>query len=408
MTMRGTWHRPGSSGLRSRAAALLSILVVLVAGVPALGQAPAEYVLGPGDVLEVSVWGFPDLTRTVVVRPDGKTGVPLLGEIEAAGLTVAQLTQQLAKAYAVYIRRPQVSVIVKEFRTIRVSVLGPVAKPGTYVLQPEARLLDLLSAAGGLGDLASLRDAQILRPGHAPAVVDLERALAGDASANVALRTGDMLVVVEDLVNIVNVVGEVARPGRYRLKGEMRVLDVLLLAGGLTEKASVAQARIVRGRDSHALGLDALLLKQDMNRNISLQAGDTLFIPEDTDNKIYVLGDVNSPGVFALKGNVTLLQAIAMAGGPVQRGAATARSIQVVRRTGDGKQLIAGAGRVEALPNGGAVMTVDLEAMIRGDATRDVAVQPGDVVVLRQTTLGGMQVILNILSGLGSLFLIFR
>jgi polysaccharide export outer membrane protein len=397
----------------------VALLVLSLAGASPVGAQPTvpassagggvappsgtAYVLGPEDVLEISVWGYPDLTRVVAVLPDGRISVPLVGAVVAAGLTVEQLTRALVRGFARYIRDPQVTVIVKEFRRVRAAVLGQVAKPGTYTLAPGARLLDLLSAAGGLTETASMNDAQLLRAGRSPVTIDLERLLAGDPDVNVELKGGETLVVREDLVNIVNVAGEVARPGRYRLRGEVRVLDALLMAGGLTEKASVTEARLVRAGQAQALGLDALLLRQDMSRNIRLQPGDTLLVPEETNNKIYVVGDVNTPGVFPLKGNVTLLQAVAMAGGPVQRGPATARTVHIVRRGTVERTTVAGAGgdvKVETLPGGRALISVDLQALLRHASARDIGVQPGDVIVVPQSGLTGLQIALNILAGL--------
>ncbi len=384
------------------AGVLAAALVALVATLPAAGQrADAAYTLGPEDVLEVSVWGYPDLTRLVAVRPDGKITVPLVGSVTATGMTVDQLVRVLTRAYAVYIINPHVTVIVKEFRRIRVSVLGQVLRPGSYVLPPGLRLLDLLSMAGGVTEAAALKEGQLLRPGEQPVVVDLERILAGDLQANVPLQGGETLIVREDLANLVNVFGEVARPGRYRIKGEMRVLDALLVAGGLTERASVTEARLVRAsRETHPLHLDSLLLRQEMSRNIPLQPGDSLFIPEETNNKIYVLGDVSRPGIFILKGDLTVLQSVAMAGGPVQRGVATARTVHIVRRSGTEEYRLASTAKIESLPNGGALITLDLQALQAGDVRRDVTLKPGDVVVVPQSGLGGIQVILNILSGI--------
>lgn len=393
--------------------ALAATLVFLVS-LPIRAQSPptpsggSAYVLGPGDVLEVSVWGYADLTRVVAVRPDGKISLPIVGDVRASGLAVDRLTRVLTQAFAQYIKNPQVSVIVKEFRRISVSILGQVARPGTYLLRPDARLLDLLSAAGGLTEVAASQ-AQLLAPERQPLVINLDRVLAGDKEANLALRGGETLVVPEDLVNIVNVTGQVARPGRYRLKGEMRVLDALLLAGGLTEKASLTDSRLVRGAtETRSLNLDALLLRQDMTHNITLQPGDSLFISEELNNKIYVLGDVTNPGAFPVKDEPTLLQALAMAGGPVQRGPATAKTIHIVRRGGntDTQQIVASAGKVEPLPNGGLLVTVELQSLMQPTGlARNLTVRPGDVIVVPQTSLSGLQFVINILSGI---FWIFR
>lgn len=470
-------------------AALVATIFTLMSGSGISKPSTAGYVLGPEDVLEVSVWGYADLTRTVAVRPDGRISLPLVGSIAVTGTSVEELTRALTHAYAAYIKNPQVTVIVKDFRKIRVSVLGQVARPGAYTLlpgsrvldaisaaggitngafvkevqlirsdrriavlqtdallraeirgnpelhggetvvvpevrkltasvvgqvgrpgsydlPPGARLLDLLSAAGGATESALLKEAQLVRPGAAPVTVDLEQLLAGDPAVNVILQGGETLVVREDLVNLVNVLGEVARPGRYRLKGEMRVLDALLVAGGLTERASVTQARLVRAtREAESLHLDSLLLRQEMSRNIVLRPGDSLFIPEETDNKVYVLGDVTRPGVFPMKGEISVLQAIAMAGGPVQRGAGTATSAHIVRRGSTSReQIVASSAKVEALPQGGTLVTINLGALVAGDVTRDVAVRPGDVVVVPQSGLGGFAAILNILSGLATIF----
>ena len=388
----------------TRHVALLTALVV-TSTLSGPGFAQQPYVLGSEDLLEVTVLGYLDLTRLILVRPDGKISLPLVGTVTAAGLTVERLTQVLTRAYAVYIRNPQVTIIVKEFRKIRVSVLGRVARPGTYALSPGSGVLEAISIAGGLTEDADLKKAQLLRPGEPPITVDLEQLLAGDLTANVPLRGGETLVVPEDLANLVNVLGEVVRPGRYRLKGEMRVLDVLLLAGGLTERASVTQARLVRGSgESQPLFLDSLLLRQDMSRNIVLRPGDTLIIPEETNNKIYVLGDVNGPGAFVLKGEVTVVQAIAMAGGLVQRGIGAADTAYILRRSGSVDAGSVPGARVEVLPGSGVLITIDLRTALQGGVSRNIVVQPGDVIVVPQTGLGGLQVVLSILLGLRAVF----
>ncbi len=422
--------------LRVRAVAVLTTLLVLLTGLPGFsqqsssgdgaapsagsrGQVPSsggapgqsspalgDYVLGPGDVLDVSVWGYPDLTREVIVGPDGKITLPLVGPISAAGIAVEKLRSTITQVYQAYVIHPQVIVVIKAFRKIHAATLGQVTHPGPYDLQPGARLIDLIAAAGGLTDAAALKEARLLRPGQAPETVDLARVLAGDPRVNVPLKGGEMLVIPEDLANLVNINGQVVRPGRYRLKGETHVLDALLEAGGLTPNASITQAKLVRASgESEPLDLDALLLYQNMGSNVVLRPGDSIFIPEETNNKIYVVGDVKNPGVFLLKGNVTMLQAIAMAGGPDLRGAGTATTAYIVRRGGGETPapIYASVGKTEVLPSGGTLITADLGAIMR-DPGRDVTVQPGDVLVVPQTGLSGLQFIVSILSGIASIF----
>jgi polysaccharide biosynthesis/export protein len=394
------WNRA-----RSGTAILATISLILTWGGAAVGLPPTGYVVGPGDVLEISVFGYPDLTREIAVGPDGKAALPLIGFISTAGASIERLTDLLTRAYAEYIINPRVMVSVKEFRKVRASMLGQVTRPGAYELPLGARLLDLVAAGGGPTDAAALKGAQLLRPGQPPVAVDLTRVMAGDPALNVSLTGGETLVIPEDLTDFVVVQGEVARPGRYRLKGDMHVLDALLAAGGLTDRASVAQASLVHSSNAQEpLDLDALLLRQEMSYNVPLHPGDILFVPEETNNKIYVIGDVKNPGVFILKGQVTLLQALAMAGGPEQRGPGTAKSAYIVRRPGNHTEEIrAGPARVSGLPNGGTLITADLPTLMR-EPSKDVAVQPGDVLVVPQSSLGGLQVVANILGGLASFF----
>jgi len=382
-------------------AGLMTVLM-LVTAVPAIGQTPAaEYLLGPGDVIDVAVWGHSDLAREVTVSAEGNIVLPLVGVLSASGKSIEHLTSMVARAYADYVLNPQVSLTIKQFRTVRASVLGEVAHPGLYELRAGARLLDFVAAAGGLNEAAALKEAKLLLPGQAPRVLDLTQALAGDPGSNMVMRGGETLVISEDLVNLINVEGQVTKPGRYRLKGEMRVLDALLAAGGLTDHASVTRAQLVRASNkSEPLSLDSLLLSQDMSQNLVLQPGDTLMIPEETNNKFYVIGDVPNPGVFTLKGDLTTFQAVSMAGGPIQRGLGTARTAYVLRRPGGSPGVVAGLPKGGAAPPAGAPISVDLQAVMRvGGTSQDVPIQPGDVVVIPQTGFARFQLVATILLG---------
>jgi protein involved in polysaccharide export with SLBB domain len=200
---------------------------------------------------------------------------------------------------------------------------------------------------------------------------------------------------------MINVEGEVTKPGRYRLKGEMHLLDALATAGGLTAHASVTRAQLVRGSNQgEPLFLDSLLLHQDMSRNIILQPGDTLMIPEETNNKVFVVGDVPNPGVFTLSGQMTTLQVISMAGGPVPRGLGTARNAYILRRPSESPGVVAGPPKTGTPATGGAPISVDLQAAMRGGgAGNDVPVQPGDVIVVPQTGMARLQWLLTALAG---------
>jgi len=123
-----------------------------------------EYRIGPEDVLQIFVWKNETLSRTVSVRPDGKISLPLLGDVQAAGSTSGELRDVLSKRFADFIAAPEVSVIVAEVKSIKVSVIGEVPKPGRYELKSRTTVLDILALAGGFGQFASRGRIVVLRP----------------------------------------------------------------------------------------------------------------------------------------------------------------------------------------------------------------------------------------------------
>ena len=164
--------------LRHIRRALVATLVMLSLTTPGLGSAAApakedgskptpeqgDYRIGPEDVLDIAVWNNTAISRTVPVRPDGKISLPLLNDVQAAGLTPMQLRDVLIKKLAEYIPAPEVSVIVREVHSIKVSVIGEVKKPGRHELKSRATVLDALAMAEGLGEFAARGRIIILRP----------------------------------------------------------------------------------------------------------------------------------------------------------------------------------------------------------------------------------------------------
>src|SRR5213594_2688427 len=159
---------------RSTLVATLVMLSLTTTGLgaaspPASGQKSepthelGDYRIGPEDVLDIAVWNNTAISRTVPVRPDGKISLPLLNDVQAAGLTPMQLRDVLIKKLAEYIPAPEVSVIVREVHSIKVSVIGEVKKPGRHELKNRATVLDALAMAEGLGEFASRGRIVILR-----------------------------------------------------------------------------------------------------------------------------------------------------------------------------------------------------------------------------------------------------
>ncbi len=161
---------------------------------------PNAYAIGPGDVLEISVWKNPELTSTVPVRPDGRISVPLLGDVKAAGVTPLALKQTLTDGYKEYVTAPGVSVVVKEIHSRKIYVTGEVATPGVYDLQPRAKLMQALALAGGLtpyakGRVVVLRDSRDGK-GDQRFEIEIGSIISGKkAKDNLLLEPGDTLVV---------------------------------------------------------------------------------------------------------------------------------------------------------------------------------------------------------------------
>src|SRR3954462_5983190 len=161
---------------------------------------PNAYQIGLGDVLEVSVWKNPELSVTVPVRPDGRISVPLLGDVQAAGLTPLALKATLTDGYKEYVTAPGVSVVVKEIHSRKIYVTGEVAHPGSFDVEPRTKLMQALALAGGLtpyakGRVVVLRDGRDGRQ-EKRMEVELKSIINGKKPEdNVLLQPGDTLVV---------------------------------------------------------------------------------------------------------------------------------------------------------------------------------------------------------------------
>lgn len=259
---------------------LLSVLVLVLsvfqAGAPTQqapvppppapsAQANLAYVIGPSDVLGIKVFDEPGLSGNFNVDSDGSITYPLVGRVEVKELTVrdveARLTQMLSPAY---LRRPQVSVEIAQFRSRSIFVLGEVRQPGKYSIEGQVTLLEVIAKAGSLTPTAGNE------------------------------------IVVQRYKDGVPIVLTPAMPGDDRAAEVMRVsMDALREGRGAA--------------------------------NLLLQDGDTLYIPPA--EKFYVTGFVRSPGAYVLAPNMTVRQAIAIAGGLTERG--SDRGMKIIRRVKD-------------------------------------------------------------------------
>ncbi|WP_371372127.1 polysaccharide biosynthesis/export family protein [Sporomusa aerivorans] len=180
---------------------VLAVLLSIIFGIfPVSAQ---NYQLAPGDVLEISVWGYEDLQiKEIPVRPDGKIAFPLVGEVQAGGLSPTELSQTITDSLSNYVKNPIVTVNIFKYRTTRVYVLGEVAKPGMYELEKQHNLLDAVGIAGSYTKYAAKKKVYVIRKEqeavNTKVKVDLLNLLEkGDMSQNIVLNEGDVVFLTK-------------------------------------------------------------------------------------------------------------------------------------------------------------------------------------------------------------------
>lgn len=188
------WAQTGNSAAAPRAQAVASTPE------PAGNTSNADYVIGSDDVLSINVWKETEISRDVQVRPDGKVSLPLVGELQAAGLHPADLQKQIADKLQSYISNPEVTVIVQAVKSKKFNVVGEVNRPGEYMLTTSMTVLDAIALCGGFRDFAKQSKIYVLRGGSNSAKTRIpfnyKRVIKGkDVAENVQLQPGDTVVV---------------------------------------------------------------------------------------------------------------------------------------------------------------------------------------------------------------------
>ncbi|HWU41185.1 MAG TPA: polysaccharide biosynthesis/export family protein, partial [Candidatus Acidoferrum sp.] len=190
------------------------LIVAVVSGIT-LSEAASfkEYVIGTADVIAISVLDNRDLDTVVSVTPGGKVAVPLIGDIQAAGLTVSELTERLTKELAKKVKSPQITVSLREVNSYRIYFLGRVGRPGILTSKSEVTLLQALSMAGGILEGADLSQSYVARGTQRVPVDFVKLVRNGDLSQNVTLNPDDTVVIPDNPQNVIYVMGEVKTPG---------------------------------------------------------------------------------------------------------------------------------------------------------------------------------------------------
>lgn len=241
---------------------------------PAAAPAPADYKVGPGDLLRVNVFGSPELATDARVSQSGAITVSLIGSVPVAGLSTVEAEKLLAKRFVDggFLRQPQVSVLVVEYESQKINVLGHVVKPGQYALRASASVLDVLADAGGVMANSAGDTATLMRSDGTKRDIDLDALFRGDPAQNVTVAGGDRIFVPR--AEQFYIYGQVQKPGVYRLERNMTVSRAITAGGGLTARGTERRA-IVKRRDAGGAEQEYSVKPTDV-----LKADDVLFIKE--------------------------------------------------------------------------------------------------------------------------------
>ena len=264
-----------------------TIVAVILAGLaPSEAASAKEYFIGTADVIAISVLDNKDLDTVVSVTPGGKITIPLIGDIQAAGLTVSELTDRLTQELAKKVKSPQVTVSLREVNSYRIYFLGRVGKPGILTSKSEVTLLQALSMAGGIQEGADLSQAYVAR-GTERVPVDFVKLLRnGDLSQNIALNPDDTVVVPDNPQNVIYIMGEVKLPGMlpFMKERDWTALKAIAYAGGFTQFASRGKSYLIRegGRGKITIPIDFndLMRNPETGKDIPLTPGDILVVPQ--------------------------------------------------------------------------------------------------------------------------------
>ncbi|MEW5801324.1 MAG: polysaccharide biosynthesis/export family protein [bacterium] len=285
--------------------AIICILTLSYAG-SRIAASQNCYKVGREDLLAITVWGEPELEKTVVVAQDGTINYPLLGNIPVAGLTVREIDDEITRMLkADFLVDPQVDVMVKEYRSQKILVLGEVFHPGLYVLTGPTTLLEIISKAGGVSDKVGnkvnilrsnpidrqRRDSENISTSmeeNRSFAVDLEELLKqGNLTSNIELQPGDIIFLAgrkdtNVLEQQVYILGRVQKPGAYEYQKGLTALNACIMAGGFEKAAAPNRTVLTRNftGQQQILKINLDLVKEGKQQDVQLHPGDRLFVPE--------------------------------------------------------------------------------------------------------------------------------
>ena len=353
--------------------------LVALGGLPATAvhaQAPApavasNYKVKVGDTISIQVLNHPEFSITGTRVQNDNSISYFFGPILVTGKTVSEIGVLVKKAIidAKQLVNPIVSISVAVREPMTVNIYGDVRSAGKVELRDGMRLLDVLALAGGLpSDRYEFYKLVVYRAAG-PVTVDVTKLYTGDLKQNIALESGDNIIVDESdpSETMVRVVGEVRAQSSVVVPRDGSILAVLNAAGGVTPAAALSQASIVRNGETIKVDLRGILETGIVKGDVKLKAGDVLVIPQN--KKVFRSnGATQKTGeiVYPDDRSLTLFEALSIAGLPAQN--ADLKKVRLTRKLDNGKD---------------ETTTHNVEVMLKGDLTKDVAVKPDDSIFVQ-------------------------
>ena len=248
---------------------LLSLLTTI-----SWAQPKGDYVLGSGDVVKIQVYDHPDLSTEVQLNNEGSLAFPLIGVVKLEGLDYTQAEALIAKKLIEgnFIKKPNVKVLIVQYRSQRVAVLGEVNKPGRYALDSATNIIDLLAIAGGISPNGG--DKVVILRGEQRIEYELSKLtqLANPEKRHIKIMNGDTVYIPR--AQQFYVYGEVNRPGAFRLEPKMTLMQAISLAGGFNPRASQRSLQI------HRATPEGQIEKLSAKLSDFIREGDTVYVQE--------------------------------------------------------------------------------------------------------------------------------
>lgn len=266
---------------------------------------PQNYRLGPGDEVIIDIWGNSEDHLRQTISPEGSIMIEQIGPVYLNGMTIADANKHIKSAFSkkyagMTDAETDIQVTLGQVRTIQVDIMGEVATPGTFLMSPFSSVFHALYRAGGINDIGSLRNIQVLRNGKKIAGVDIYQYLfEGKSAGNIRLQEGDV-IIVPPYEQLVNIDGNVKRPMYYEIKPRETIQSLIGYAGGFTGDAYSGMVRLTRqtGEGSELYNID-----REEYASYRLKDGDILTVGTAIDqyaNQVELKGAVYRPGTFAI------------------------------------------------------------------------------------------------------------